>query len=242
MGELHLDIIADRLEREFKVGVNKGAPQVSYRESISGKGHGENTVRREIAGKSQFGQCSVHVEPIEHGNEIKVEFKRKTVLSLKKFMRPLNKVFMIQLQVVLWPDTRLSGSKCLWMIQSITTLNQTKWHIRLQPQWRFKEACQKAGLVLMEPEMNLEVITPSEYAGDVIADINAKRGKILGIEPKNNKDVLKAEVPLSGMFGYSTQLRSRTQGRASFTLTFKRYEALTNNQAKEILLKRGIYI
>jgi elongation factor G len=90
--------------------------------------------------------------------------------------------------------------------------------------------------------MSLEVITPSDYAGDVIADINAKRGKILGIEPKNNKDVLKAEVPLSGMFGYSTQLRSRTQGRASFTLTFKRYEALTNNQAKEILLKRGIYI
>src|SRR5690606_26668008 len=104
------------------------------------------------------------------------------------------------------------------------------------------EACQKAGLVLMEPIMTLEVITPSDYAGDVIADVNSKRGRILGIEPKNAKDVLKAEAPLSEMFGYSTQLRSKTQGRASFTMTFKRYEQLTNNQAKEILQKRGIYI
>src|SRR5690606_31385280 len=88
----------------------------------------------------------------------------------------------------------------------------------------FKEACQKAGLVLMEPIMALEVTTPNDYAGDVIADVNAKRGRILGIDPKNSKDILKAEVPLSEMFGYSTQLRSRTQGRASFTLTFKRYE------------------
>ena len=90
--------------------------------------------------------------------------------------------------------------------------------------------------------MALEVTTPTDYAGDVIADVNAKRGHIVGIEPKSNKDVLKAEVPLSEMFGYSTQLRSKTQGRASFTLTFKRYEQLTHNQAKEILQKRGIYI
>lgn len=106
----------------------------------------------------------------------------------------------------------------------------------------FKEACQKAGLVLMEPIMALEVTTPSDYAGDVIADVNAKRGRILGIDPKSGKDVLKAEVPLSEMFGYSTSLRSRTQGRASFSLTFKHYEKLTHNQAKDILQKRGIYI
>ena len=106
----------------------------------------------------------------------------------------------------------------------------------------FKEACQNAGLVLMEPVMALEVTTPSDYAGDVIADVNAKRGRVIGIEPKSNKDVIKAEVPLSEMFGYSTQIRSKTQGRASFNLTFKRYEKLTHNQAKDILLKRGIYI
>lgn len=242
MGELHLDIIADRLEREFKVGVNKGAPQVSYRESISGKGHGENTVRREIAGKSQFGQCSVHVEPIEHGNEIKVEFKKKNRAIPEEIYDAIKQGIHDSAPGGAMAGYPLIGIKVLVDDPEYNETESNEVAYTIAASMAFKEACQKAGLVLMEPEMNLEVITPSEYAGDVIADINAKRGKILGIEPKNNKDVLKAEVPLSGMFGYSTQLRSRTQGRASFTLTFKRYEALTNNQAKDILLKRGIYI
>jgi len=106
----------------------------------------------------------------------------------------------------------------------------------------FKEACQKAGLTLMEPIMDLEVITPSDFAGDVISDINAKRGKILSMDPRNNKESIKAEVPLAELFGYSTELRSKTQGRANFTLTFKKYEALTHNLTKKILEKRGIFI
>lgn len=242
MGELHLDIIADRLEREFKVGVNKGAPQVSYRESISGSGHGENTVRREVAGKNQFGHCSVHVEPIEHGNEIKVEFKKKNRAIPEEIYEAIKHGIMDSAPGGAMAGYPLIGIKVLVDEPQYNEAESNDVAYVIAASMAFKEACQKAGLVLMEPEMSLEVITPSDYAGDVIADINAKRGKILGIEPKNNKDVLKAEVPLSGMFGYSTQLRSRTQGRASFTLTFKRYEALTNNQAKEILLKRGIYI
>lgn len=241
MGELHLDIIADRLEREFKVGVNKGSPQVSYRESISGQGDGENTVRREIAGKSQFGHCAIHVEPIE-GNDIKVEFKKKSREVPEEIYEAIKRGIMDSA-----PGGAMAGYPLIGIKATVTDAqyNETESNdvaYTIAASMAFKEACQKAGLILMEPEMTLEVITPSDYAGDVIADVNAKRGKILGIEPKNNKDVLKAEVPLSEMFGYSTQLRSRTQGRASFTLTFKRYEALTNNQAKDILLKRGIYI
>jgi elongation factor G len=106
----------------------------------------------------------------------------------------------------------------------------------------FKDACSKAGIVLMEPLMALEVTTPSEFSGDVIADVNSKRGQILGIEPKSNKDVIKAEVPLSEMFGYSTQIRSKTQGRASFTLTFKKYQRMGVREAKEVLSKRGIIV
>jgi len=106
----------------------------------------------------------------------------------------------------------------------------------------FKEACQKAGLLLMEPLMTLEVTTPTDFAGDVIADVNAKRGQVLGLEPKSGKDVLKAEVPLAEMFGYSTQLRSRTQGRASFAMSFRRYEKLGPQQTKDILQKRGIFL
>ena len=106
----------------------------------------------------------------------------------------------------------------------------------------FKEACQKAGLSLMEPVMDLEVTTPTEFAGDVISDINGKRGRILAMDPKNDREIIKAEVPLAEMFGYSTQLRSKTQGRANFSMTFKKYELLSKDLAKAILEKRGIYI
>lgn len=106
----------------------------------------------------------------------------------------------------------------------------------------FKEACQKAGLCLMEPSMNLEVLAPQESTGDVISDLNTRRGRILTMNPKGNKEIILAEVPLSEMFGYSTDLRSRTQGRASFSMTFKEYDKMEKNLAKKVLEKRGIFI
>lgn len=242
MGELHLDIITDRLEREFKVGVNKGSPQVAYRESISGKASAEHTFRREIAGKSQFGQATISVEPVENSLEIKVDFAKKNKAIPEEYYEAVKRGILDSAPGGAMAGYALIGIKAT--VESIefsdTESNDVAYTIAAS--MAFKEACQKAGLVLMEPIMALEVTTPSDYAGDVIADVNAKRGRILGIDPKNNKDVLKAEVPLSEMFGYSTQLRSKTQGRASFTLTFKLYEPLTHNQAKEILQKRGIYI
>jgi len=242
MGELHLEIITDRLEREFKVGVNKGNPQVSYRESISGSATAENTFRREFAGKGQFGQVTLSVEPIEGSAEIKVDFKKKDKSIPEDFYEAVKKGVQDAAPGGAMAGYPLIGIKVT--VDSIEFNEQESNDVAytIAATMAFKEACSKAGLVLMEPIMALEVTTPNEYAGDVIADVNAKRGRILGIDPKNNKDVLKAEVPLSEMFGYSTQLRSKTQGRASFTLTFKRYEKLTHNQAKEILLKRGIYI
>jgi elongation factor G len=242
MGELHLDIITDRLEREFKVGVNKGSPQVAYRESVSGKGTAQNTFRREVAGKGQFGQATITVEPIENSLEIKVDFKKKEKTIPEEIYESVKRGIQDAAPGGAMAGYALIGIKAT--IESIefneAEANDVAYTIAAS--LAFKEACQKAGLVLMEPMMALEVTTPNDFAGDVIADVNAKRGRILGIDPKQNKDVLKAEVPLSEMFGYSTQLRSKTQGRASFTLTFKRYEPLTHNQAKEILQKRGIYI
>ena len=242
MGELHLDIITDRLEREFKVGVNKGNPQVAYRESISGQGTASNTFRREVTGKGQFGQATITVEPIENSLEIKVEFKKKE----KSIPEEIYEAVKRGIQDAA-PGGAMAGHALIGVKVTVDSLEYIDTEANdvaytIAASMAFKEACQKAGLVLMEPMMALEVTTPSDYAGDVIADVNAKRGRILGIDPKHNKDVLKAEVPLSEMFGYSTQLRSKTQGRASFTLTFKQYEPLTHNQAKEILQKRGIYI
>lgn len=242
MGELHLDIITDRLEREFKVGVNKGSPQVSYRESVSSQGSAENIFRRELAGKMQFGQCSVSVEPLEGSLEVKVEISKKDKTIPEEIYDAVKRGILDSA-----PGGAMAGYPIIGVKVTIDSIEFNEAEssdvaYTIAASMAFKEACKKAGLVLMEPIMALEVTTPSDHAGDVIADVNAKRGRILGIEPKSNKDVLKAEVPLSEMFGYSTQLRSKTQGRASFTLTFKRYEQLTHNQAKDILLKRGIYI
>jgi elongation factor G len=242
MGELHLDIITDRLEREFKVGVNKGSPQVSYRESISGTGTAEHTYRRELAGKMQFGQATVKVEPAQGSLEVKVEFKKKDKSIPEDIYEAIKRGILDSAPGGVMAGFPLIGIKAT--VESIEFNEQESSDVAytIAASMAFKEACQKAGAVLMEPIMALEVTTPSDYAGDVISDVNGKRGRILGIEPKSGKDVLKAEVPLAEMFGYSTSLRSRTQGRASFTLTFKHYEPLTLNQAKDILQKRGIYI
>lgn len=242
MGELHLDIITDRLEREFKVGVNKGSPQVAYRESIDKSATAENTFKRELAGKVQFGQATVKVEPLEGSLELKVEFKKKDKTIPEEIYEAARRGVLDSA-----PGGAMAGFPLIGIKATIESLEYSETEssdvaYTIAASMAFKEACQKAGLVLMEPIMALEVTTPSDYAGDVIADVNAKRGRILGIDPKSGKDVLKAEVPLSEMFGYSTSLRSRTQGRASFSLTFKHYEKLTHNQAKDILQKRGIYI
>jgi elongation factor G len=222
--------------------VNKGSPQVSYRESVSGSAKASNTFSRELAGKNQFGQATVHVEPLEGSLELKVEFKKKDKAVPEEIYEAVRRGIMDSAPGGAMAGYPLIGIKAIVESVEFNEAESSDVAYTIAASMAFKEACTKAGLVLMEPIMGLEVITPSDYAGDVIADVNAKRGRILGIEPKNNKDVLKAEVPLSEMFGYSTQLRSKTQGRASFTLTFKLYEPLTHNQAKEILQKRGIYI
>jgi elongation factor G len=242
MGELHLDIITDRLEREFKVGVNKGSPQVSYRESIKGPGTASHTFQRELAGKVQFGQCTLKVEPSEGTLELKVDFKKKERNIPEEIYDSIKRGIQDSAPGGAMAGYPIIGVKVTVESVEFNEAESTDVAYTIAASMAFKEACQKAGLVLMEPVMALEVTTPNDYAGDVIADVNAKRGRILGIDPKSTKDVLKAEVPLSEMFGYSTQLRSKTQGRASFTLTFKRYEQLTHNQAKDILQKRGIYI
>jgi elongation factor G len=222
--------------------VNKGNPQVSYRESVKGPGTASNTFRREVAGKSQFGQATISVEPLEGSLEIKVDFKKKDKSIPEDIYEAVRRGISDSA-----PGGAMAGYPLIGLKATVESIefNEAESNdvaYTIAASMAFKEACQKAGLVLMEPIMALEVTTPNDYAGDVIADVNAKRGRILGIDPKHNKDVLKAEVPLSEMFGYSTQLRSKTQGRASFTLTFKLYEPLTHNQAKEILQKRGIYI
>ena len=242
MGELHLDIIVDRLNREFNIGINVGKPQVSYRESITGSGEFAFTFNKEIAGKAQFAQCTIAVEPLHYPTGVLFESK----LSKSKLPQEYQKVVEKSIH-----DSVPAGVLASFPFINIkATLLDAKFDESLSSEvaftiaaaTAFKEACQKAQVVLMEPIMDLEVVTPAAYTGDVISDVNAKRGNIVSMGIKQNKDQIDARVPLSEMFGYSTTLRSKTQGLANFTMSFLEYQEMPATLAKTVLEKRGIFI
>lgn len=242
MGELHLEIIADRLQREFNVGIRVGKPQVSYRESISGSGSENNIFHKELAGKVQFGDVTIKVEPADYQAGVQFESSVPTKQLPQNFIDAIKKSIM---------DTAPGGAMAGYPFLNIkatlvgATFNENESSevaYAIAASSAFRDACRKAGLRLLEPVMELEVVTPQDYTGDVISDINAKRGKILTMGIKQNKDLISAEVPLAELFGYSTDLRSKSQGRASFTMKFKSYVEMPTELAKSTLEKKGIYI
>lgn len=242
MGELHLEIIADRLEREFKVGIRVGAPQVSYRESVRGSATAESTFDKEHGGKMQFGHVSLKVEPadcqggVEFATELtKRDLPQEFIDAVEQSVRDTA------------PGGAMAGYAFINLKVTLLAANyneETSSEVAyvIAASAAFREACVKAGIGLLEPIMGLEVVTPVDYTGDVISDINMKRGKVIAMNAKQNKEVVEAEVPLAEMFGYSTDLRSKSQGRASFTMNFDKYEEIPMDLAKAILEKKGIYI
>ena len=242
MGELHLEIIADRLQREFNVGIRVGKPQVSYRESISGSATENNIFHKELAGKVQFGDVTIKVEPADYQAGVQFESSVPTKQLPQNFIDAIKKSVM---------DTAPGGAMAGYPFLNIkatlvgATFNENESSevaYAIAASSAFRDACKKAGVRLLEPVMELEVVTPQDYTGDVISDINAKRGKILTMGIKQNKDLISAEVPLAELFGYSTDLRSKSQGRASFTMKFKSYVEMPTELAKSTLEKKGIYI
>lgn len=241
MGELHLEIITDRLEREFKVGVNVGKPQVSYREGIIGTGTATKEYRKEIAGKVNYGEVTLRVEPIEEQTIIyESEYKNREIP--KEIFKAIEQGVMDSA-----PGGAMAGYPFLCIKVTLidvkyNELESNELAYTIAASMAFKDACQNAGLCLMEPSMDLEVITPAEFTGEIISDLNARRGKIHSMNPKGEKEVIEADVPLAAMFGYSTDLRSKSQGRANFTMTFKEYHQMEKRLAKDVLEKRGIFI
>jgi len=241
MGELHLEIIADRLIREFKVGVRVGKPQVSYRESIKSTGEAENIYHQEQLGKMQYGHIKLKVAPFE---ENLVEVKE----NLQRSLLPKEYVETIKKSVT---DCSKSGSLAGYPMTMLNVeITEAKFNedessevaYAIAASRAFSEACKGASPILLEPIMSLEILTPSDYTGDIIADINAKRGKIINMGLKQNKEIINAHVPLSELFGYSTDIRSKSQGRASFSMDFESYEEVSKQLTKVILEKQGIYI
>lgn len=241
MGELHLEIIADRLQREFKVAVNVGKPQVAYRESIDSSKSAENTYEREIGGKLQYGNISLKVSPRDDAEIVitsslkERELPKEIVEACKRGIRDAV------------PGGALAGYPFIGIDIELTNLiyneiDGNELAYAIASSMAFKEACQKAGLKLMEPIMDLEVVTPAEFTGDIIGDLNSRRGQVLAMENKQDKEVIKSKTPLAELFGYSTNLRSKSQGRANFSMQFSEYKPLERRIAKELLEKRGIFI
>ena len=242
MGELHLEIICDRLEREFKVKIRKGSPQISYKESIMFDGKGEDTFHRNQGGKIIFGNCTIHVRPEKYEKGILFESKMTKKDLPQEFIDAIKKSVI---------DTavggNLAGNPFINIQATLVAANfveeeSTEVAYAISASQAFKKACVDGKIILLEPKMSLEIITPSMYTGDIISDINMKRGKILSIDIKKDKEIIHAKVPLAEMFGYSTVLRSKSQGRANFSMVFDRHEGMSKELTKLILEKRGIYI
>jgi elongation factor G len=241
MGELHLEIIVDRLQREFKVDANVGKPQVSYRETIGGLGEAEGKFIRQTGGKGMYGHVKLRVEPNERGAGF--AFKNALVGGAipKEFIPSIEKGVR---------EAMDSGSIAGYpMVDIVVTLLDGSFHevdsseiaFKIAASMGFKDACQNAGVILLEPMMKAEVVTPDQFMGNVIGDLSSRRGKILGMQPRSGRQAVDAEVPLGEMFGYSTALRSATEGRATFTMQFSHYSAPPPNVAEALIIKARGY-
>ncbi|MEK7095005.1 MAG: elongation factor G [Patescibacteria group bacterium] len=238
MGELHLDIIVDRMRREFGVEVNVGAPQVAYRETITRIAEGEGKFIRQSGGRGQYGHALLRLEPnTGEGYEFIDETKGGSVP--KEYIQPVNKGVQEALQTGVFAGYPMIDIKVALTDGSYHEVDSSEIAFKLAGAMAFKDAANRAGLVLLEPIMKVEVITAEEFMGDIIGDLNSKRGQINEMTDRMGVKIIKASVPLAEMFGYATSLRSMSQGRASYSMEFERYIAVPTNLANKIKEERG---
>ena len=238
MGELHLEIIVDRMMREFKVEVNVGKPQVAYRETIRKKVDVEGKYIRQSGGKGQYGHCKIYMEPLPTGSGYVFEDITVGGSIPKEYIPAVDAGIREAKQ-----SGVLAGYECVdFKVQvydgSYHEVDSSEMAFKIAGSMAFKEGMKKADPVLMEPIMRVEVSTPEEYLGDVIGNINSRRGNLMGMESVAGNQEIKAEVPLAEMFGYATDLRSVTQGRGNYTMTFDHYSEVPKSIADKIIVER----
>jgi elongation factor G len=243
MGELHLEIIVDRMRREFKVDGNVGQPQVSYKEAIAHAAQGEGKFIRQSGGKGQYGHCVIRLEPmsVEGAGYLFVNSVRAGAIP-KEFIPAIDKGIqeaMLGGIIVGYPVT---GIRAELLDGSFHDVDSTEVAFKIAASMAFKDAALKASPTILEPITLCEVVCPEDYMGGVIGDLNSRRGKILNMTMRHGLQVIKAEVPLATMFGYSTALRSSSQGRATYSMEFARYEAVPPQIADEIKTRAGVII
>lgn len=241
MGELYLEIIVDRLIREFKVEANVGKPQVAYRETITKAVKQEGKYIKQSGGRGQYGHVVIEVEPLEPGGGF--EFVNSIVGGVipKEYIPAVEKGIVDGLKAGVLAGYPVVDVKVNLVFGSYHEVDSSEQAFYIAGSMAIKDACKKAGAVLLEPIMYIEVLTPEEYLGEVMGDLNSRRGRVLGLEPRMGIQIIRAYVPLSNMFGYATDLRSKTQGRATYTMKFDHYEKVPANLAEEILkAKQGV--
>jgi len=238
MGELHLDIIVDRMKREFKVDANVGAPQVAYREGIRHKVEAEGKFVRQSGGRGQYGHVWLRIEPQEEGKGY--EFVNEIVGGVvpREYVPAIDKGIQEQMENGVLAGYPIEDVKVTLYDGSYHDVDSSEMAFKIAGSMGFREGAQKAGVYLLEPIMKIEVVTPEEYMGDVMGDLNRRRGIVQGMDDSVSGKIIRAEVPLAEMFGYATDLRSATQGRATYSMEFAKYAEAPANVA-EAVIKKG---
>ncbi len=241
MGELHLDILVDRMRREFNVEANIGKPQVAYREAIRNRSEIEGKFVRQSGGRGQYGHVWIRYEPGEDENAEGLEFVNEIVGGVvpKEYIPAVQKGIEEQMQNGVLAGYPLLGLKATLYDGSFHDVDSNEMAFKIAASMATKKLSSEGGAVLLEPIMKVEVVTPEENMGDVVGDLNRRRGMIAGMDESVSGKVINAEVPLAEMFGYATDLRSATQGRATYTMEFMKYSEAPNNIAQEIISKSG---
>ena len=239
MGELHLDILVDRMKREFSVEANIGKPQVAYREAITTTSDIEGKFVRQSGGRGQYGHVWIKFEPAEDSNSEELEFVNEITGGTvpREYIPAIEKGIAEQMQNGVLAGYPLLGLKATLYDGSFHDVDSNEMAFKVAASMATKKLSQEGGAKLLEPVMKVEVVTPEENMGDVVGDLNRRRGMILGMDENASGKVVNAEVPLGEMFGYATDLRSATQGRATFTMEFEKYSPAPNNIADEIIAK-----
>jgi elongation factor G len=236
MGELHLEIIVDRLVREFNVGANVGKPQVAYKETITQEAMGEGKFVRQTGGRGQYGHAKIKLRPTSEAEFI---FNNEIVGGVipKEFIKPIEQGIREQLENGPLAGYPISGVEVELYDGSYHDVDSSEVAFKIAGSMAFQDASKKAKPVLLEPIMSVEVVTPEEYMGEIIGDLTSRRGRVQHMEPRGHVQVISCKVPLSEMFGYATDVRSMSQGRASYTMQFSNYEQAPKNVSEEIVAK-----
>jgi elongation factor G len=235
MGELHLEIIIDRMLREFGVTANVGKPQVAYRETIRGRAEAHGRFIRQTGGRGQYGDVKIRIEPLPAGSGFQFENEIRGGAVPKEYIPAVERGVAEALEGGVLAGYPMSDVKATLCDGSYHEVDSSEVAFKIAGSMALKQAAERAKPVLLEPVMAVEVVVPEEYMGDVIGDLNSRRGRVEGVVLRGTSQIIRSMVPLSEMFGYATELRSRTQGRGSFTMHFGRYEEVPAAISEEII-------